>query len=89
MADDAVHSLGLLVRRPVVARVVTSDFHVERARHIFETGYHRVTSDIVGVVADIPPDELEVSRMHEAKALAGLVSQKGMLLQVEPPASVN
>lgn len=80
--DDATHSLGMLVKRQVISRVivVTSDFHVERARLIFNAVYHDVLVDFVGVTAPMSSGSLEKARQHEAKALERLQGQEGVLL---------
>ncbi len=85
--DDAVHSLGLLVQSRAISRavVVTSNFHVERARLIFTTVYRGVPLDVVGVDPKLTPDALTGCQAHELAAVSRLTSQGGVMLGFAAP----
>lgn len=80
--EDAVLS------RPIVEKygvgrmvVVTSDFHVRRARHLFEREFHGIEMTFSGCATHLPQAELAARQQHEEQALRQLYSQ-----EAEPPA---
>jgi uncharacterized SAM-binding protein YcdF (DUF218 family) len=65
--------------RPVVERhgitgliVVTSDFHVPRARFLFEREFPAIRLTFVGAKTHLPADELVRRTQHEERALVKL-----------------
>jgi len=65
--------------RPVVERhgitgliVVTSDFHVPRARFLFEREFPKFRLTFSGARTNLPADELARLKQHEERALAKL-----------------
>lgn len=76
--EDAVFTHNILKEYVVdTCYVVTSDFHVERARFVFEFVYKSsadIISNIIMVPATVMMPQKEKDRLiaHETKALAGL-----------------
>jgi uncharacterized SAM-binding protein YcdF (DUF218 family) len=62
------HGIGELV-------VVTSDFHVPRARFIFEREFPELRLTFPGAKTNLPEDELARRKQHEETALAKLQQQ--------------
>jgi uncharacterized SAM-binding protein YcdF (DUF218 family) len=65
--------------RPIVARhgfrrliVVTSDFHLERARFLFTREFPELTLEFVASRTNLPPEKLQPLIEHEQRALARL-----------------
>jgi uncharacterized SAM-binding protein YcdF (DUF218 family) len=65
--------------RPIVERhgitaliVVTSDFHIPRARFLFEREYPKVSLRFVGAETHLPEAELASRKQHEERALTKL-----------------
>ena len=66
--------------KPIVSRynaealiVVTSDFHLERAKLIFKKTFTGCSLLFYGSKTDLPPAELDVLRQHEKEATARLL----------------
>jgi uncharacterized SAM-binding protein YcdF (DUF218 family) len=54
--------------------VVTSDFHMRRARYIFERAFPGIELTFSACVTRLPPDELRARQQHEELTLAKLVA---------------
>lgn len=52
--------------------VVTSDFHLDRAKYIFQQTFKDVQLFFSGSHTDLPQQELEALRLHEQRALRKL-----------------
>ena len=70
--------------RPIVDRhgitelvVVTSDFHVPRARFLFEREFPGTRLAVVGSKTNLPESDLATLRAHEERALAKLREGRG------------
>jgi uncharacterized SAM-binding protein YcdF (DUF218 family) len=72
---DAAKSAEFLREHPgpLHLKVVTSDFHVARARLIFERAFpHAASLEMVGAPSGLPAAELDRARQHEAEAIRKL-----------------
>jgi uncharacterized SAM-binding protein YcdF (DUF218 family) len=75
--QDAKLSKTILKSRPVVSiTVVSSDFHIDRVRYLFEKIYHGEVSNLSFVPAPAYPNpaqyDLEALIKHEKRAMAHL-----------------
>jgi uncharacterized SAM-binding protein YcdF (DUF218 family) len=71
--EDAIFSRQLLDRcLPDIIIIVTSDFHMARARFLFEREFPETAITISGSATNLPPHELARRRNHERKALEKL-----------------
>ena len=55
--------------------VVTSDFHMRRARHIFEQAFQGVELTFSASLTHLPQDELLARQRHEEMALAKWIAE--------------
>jgi uncharacterized SAM-binding protein YcdF (DUF218 family) len=72
--EDARLSAERLANEPVplVLKLVTSDFHLARARLLFEQAFPAARIELHAAPAGLPPGELARALEHEARAIARL-----------------
>jgi uncharacterized SAM-binding protein YcdF (DUF218 family) len=76
--EDALLALPIVERlRAERLVVITSDFHVERARYIFDRVFSGLEIRYVGAPHDGPPAALRGLADHEARSLARLRAVRG------------
>ena len=76
----------LIVDKHGVKRVtlVTSDFHMRRARYLFERTFQGIELTFSACVTHLPQDELLARQRHEELALAKLIAEdSGLRVDVE------
>jgi uncharacterized SAM-binding protein YcdF (DUF218 family) len=68
--------------RPIVDKygvkrviLVTSDFHMRRARYLFERAFQGIELAFSACVTHLPQDELLARQRHEEQALARLIAE--------------
>lgn len=71
--DDAVKTKEILSNHDLSVKIITSDYHLERARFIFEQILTESTKTYVGVSHDLPEDVRKQLVAHEEKAIEGLI----------------
>jgi uncharacterized SAM-binding protein YcdF (DUF218 family) len=61
---------------PLALKIATSDFHLTRARLLFERAFPagRATIEMLAAPAGLPPDELVRALEHEARAVSRLLA---------------
>ena len=75
--EDAEKSAQLLRQYvgPLQLRVVSSDFHLARARLLFERAFgEHAALDMIAAPSGLPPDELARALKHESEAIARLAA---------------
>jgi uncharacterized SAM-binding protein YcdF (DUF218 family) len=74
--EDARWSKSVITRSGVKrVIVITSDFHVKRARYIFERELPGVEIVFSGCSTHLPVDELNALKNHEERALSKLIEE--------------
>lgn len=86
--EDAEACAELLRRyaRPLQLRVVTSDFHLARARLLFQRAFgEHAALEMIPAPSGLPPDELAQALRHESEAIARLAVPEAALDRPRTP----
>jgi uncharacterized SAM-binding protein YcdF (DUF218 family) len=72
--------------RPIIEKyeifriiVITSDFHLERAKYLFYNAFADLQLSFSGCHTNLPPKKIEELRQHEQRALERLRASNGIL----------